>query len=403
VCLSKTIEKYRRKNSLAGNSIAYVQATSDTEIVNQPAYIVLKDFVDIYSDQVRRIEVVRIKPCCQFSNMKNVHFHQVVKPFEKSGSRFLNVLGFAIYQLALTFKLAVLRVGVIYFHIGGSLLITPLIVMKLLGRKIVLMGSGEPFEKFYEVEYEHRGKKIVLDQIRILEHMSFRVADLVVLESKNEMPAHYTWGIEKKVMFLDIDFIDSEVFKKKKPFKERKVDLIFVGVLSKNKGVMELIEAVDLARKAIPNLKLFVAGTGSMLETITRFVHSHGLEENVKLLGWVDRLELPRYLNDAKFMILPSYSEGVPKAVLESMACGAIPIVTPVGGIPDVVTDGKTVYILQNNNPETIAEKIIQLVAGNKDLNETSDSARRFVIFNYSYEKLKQEWKKLLERLIGVQ
>jgi len=88
-----------------------------------------------------------------------------------------------------------------------------------------------------------------------------------------------------------------------------------------------------------------------------------GLKDKVMFTGWVPHEELPKYLNDIKLYVLPSYSEGLPKATLEAMACGTPVLVTPVGGIPDVIKDGKTGFITEDNSSECIARNIIRALS----------------------------------------
>ena len=81
-------------------------------------------------------------------------------------------------------------------------------------------------------------------------------------------------------------------------------------------------------------------------------IGSH-VNKNVTLVGWISHDELPSYLNMLKLLVVPSYTEGLPNIVIEAMSCGTPVLATPVGGVPDLIEDGITGFILEDNFPET--------------------------------------------------
>ena len=112
-----------------------------------------------------------------------------------------------------------------------------------------------------------------------------------------------------------------------------------------------------------------------------------GREGAVVLPGRVAPEEVPRFLQAADFLVLPSYSEGMPQAVLEAMNCGLPVVATRVGGVPEAVIDGETGLLVEAKNVEQlrnamermITDEAFRLAAGQKGLaraREVFDSER---------------------------
>ena len=97
-----------------------------------------------------------------------------------------------------------------------------------------------------------------------------------------------------------------------------------------------------------------------------------------------------------RLLVLPSYTEGLPNIMLEAMACGTPVLATPVGAIPDVIIDGKTGFIMENNSPECIAENVVRAL-NSPDLERIAEDGRRFVEENFSFEKTVENWKRILQ------
>ena len=81
-----------------------------------------------------------------------------------------------------------------------------------------------------------------------------------------------------------------------------------------------------------------------------------------------------------------------------AMACGTPVLSTPVGAIPDVIIDGKTGFIMENNSPECIAANVIRALSS-PDLERIAEAGRRFVEENFTFENVVARWKEVLEEI----
>lgn len=106
--------------------------------------------------------------------------------------------------------------------------------------------------------------------------------------------------------------------------------------------------------------------------------YKENLNKKVELTGWIPHDKLPDYLNMLKLVVLPSYTEGLPNIMLEAMACGTAVLATSVGGIPDVIKDGDTGFIMENNSPECVAENVI-MVLNDSNLDRIVKNAKELI------------------------
>ncbi len=116
-----------------------------------------------------------------------------------------------------------------------------------------------------------------------------------------------------------------------------KVHILFLGRLGDRKGVPQLAEALN-ALLPIENWRATIAGDGPV-EEARHQAQVLGLADRVALPGWVGPAEVDALLGSADILVLPSLSENLPMSVIEGMAAGLAVVTTPVGAVPDIVTD----------------------------------------------------------------
>ncbi|WP_262461098.1 glycosyltransferase [Alloalcanivorax balearicus] len=191
----------------------------------------------------------------------------------------------------------------------------------------------------------------------------------------------------KKVLITPFG-VDIDVYKKSK--EDMKEDQFVVGTVKKLEfvyGMDVLIKAFSLAKSQRPhmNLELRIAGGGSQLAELKRLCNELGLKkDDVKFLGRLEQEQVPAALNDLDVYVAVSRSESFGVAVLEASACEVPVIVSNVGGLPEVVADGLTGYIVESENADALSRKLIKMMDSKQDARFCMGKAgRAFVKDNY--------------------
>ena len=100
-----------------------------------------------------------------------------------------------------------------------------------------------------------------------------------------------------------------------------------------------------------------------LLSIQLEYIQDNNLSDTIILHGWVSHDILPDCFNQMKLLIIPSDTEGLPNVMLEAMACGTPVLANPVGAIPDLIIEGKTGFIMENNSPEIIAQNLLRVLS----------------------------------------
>lgn len=132
-------------------------------------------------------------------------------------------------------------------------------------------------------------------------------------------------------------------------------EALFLGNLSERKGVSDLLRALAAAGFDAKRLHVTLAGGGN-LPYYQNMAKQLGIDEWVDFVGWIDQLASSRLLSNADILVLPSYDEGLPLVILEALAYGVAVICSPVGEIPNVLTDEVDACFVQPGDVQGIAK-----------------------------------------------
>lgn len=196
------------------------------------------------------------------------------------------------------------------------------------------------------------------------------------LNNDKQFTSHYTSADLEDYFFLGSR--DQESFNKKS------LTLIHVSTISSSaKGHSELLEALNILINEGFNYKLVLIGDGTKLEYYKKKAKELNLERNVDFLGNISStLEISRHLKNADLFVFPSYSEGLPRSVIEAMATGLPCIATNVGGTSELINEK---YLIEPKNVHEIVKKIKLITSSPENL--VIESERNYTLARNSYSK----------------
>lgn len=181
-------------------------------------------------------------------------------------------------------------------------------------------------------------------------------------------------GVPKeKLVYIPSMYIDLDIFKVY-PEAAKKYDLVFCSRLEKNKGIFNLIEAVKIAKRQKPDIKLLIIGSGPEKKKLELQITNYQLQNNVFFSGWLETTrDVALAYNSAKIFVNPSFNEGGPRVVLEAMACGLPVVTTKVGLMHDLIRDGENGFFTDWYSAK-MAEAILKLLNDSNLQNKFSES-----------------------------
>jgi len=211
---------------------------------------------------------------------------------------------------------------------------------------------------------------------------SFGKAEKIFVLSSDFKEKIIEWGYigEIIVQTTTVDATLTNNFSLKEKIEKRKKDnsttkILFLSRVIKEKGIFELVDAFENINKRIDNLELTIAGDGEEFNQLKDVVKN---KKNIKLTGFVEGEDKIALLKESDIYILPSYTEGLPIAVLEAMLFGLPVITTRVGGLKKFFKNEKMGYFIEPKNIIDIENKIELLLSNQDKLKEISQ-------FNYQY------------------
>lgn len=205
-------------------------------------------------------------------------------------------------------------------------------------------------------------------------------------------------GIRDVPIYILPNSIDIASFKNNNT--EKIYDVIGLGRLSPEKELMIFLEIIWKLKKGKPDIKAAIAGQGPEKVRLQEAINQLGLCDNVALLGYVD--DIVSFYNSGKIFLLTSSTEGLPRTVLEAMACGVPCVASAVGDMEDAIIDGQNGYLVDPYNAvDKYADRIQILLSDAGMYKDFSAKAESHIRKKYSHEAASCVWREIITGIHG--
>ena len=194
-----------------------------------------------------------------------------------------------------------------------------------------------------------------------------------------------------------IDFKDFQNIEPK-PLSKDKFNILFIGSVTDRKKPHMIIEAIQRINDKSYHLSIVgPAPNEKYFKELKDLIDKSDLQNQVSLIGPVDRESVKDYYSTSNLMILPSISEGLARVIFESQVAMCPVLVTDAPGMSDIVIDGQTGYVFESNNLDSLSLKIEYIKNNYDEASLVAENAKGFILSNYSEDNFKFSFKKLFD------
>jgi colanic acid/amylovoran biosynthesis glycosyltransferase len=195
-------------------------------------------------------------------------------------------------------------------------------------------------------------------------------------------------------------------FTPRKPREDGKVHILTVARLVEKKGVQYGIQAVAEVLKKYPHVEYRIAGDGPLRSELQSLIDALNINGHVTLLGWKRQEEIVELIRNADILLAPSVTskdgdqEGIPVVLIEALSQGLPVLSTRHSGIPELVQDGESGFLVPERDADALAEKLEYLIEHPEIWPEMGRAGRDYVARYYDINKLNDQLVSLYQRLL---
>ncbi len=287
----------------------------------------------------------------------------------------------------------------IVLFFGATSYFIPILFARLLGKRVVIQPRGNvplTLRLSWEQRVHHVLARILAGFIWWLERLDFCIAHAIITYTPT-MAKELGLDVDSEKVFPDGGrYVRTERFEIKTPYSSRENVVGFVGRIDEEKG----IRALAATAKQLPaDITFRFVGDGDLRGWLEAELQPEIEAGQIELIGWVNHDEIPLHLNEMRLLVLPSQpTEGLPTTILESMACGTPVYARSVSGVPDVVREGDTGFLIDSKDPASLAAGIEEILERD-DLATISSNGRQLITSEYTHDAAIKRYRKILQQV----
>ena len=213
--------------------------------------------------------------------------------------------------------------------------------------------------------------------------------DVLMVQGNSWLNFYKKYKNPKTIYKVQQNWIDNKKYQvNNRKYHKKELNILFLGWIIKEKGVFDLLSVFKniLNKKQNYNLNLFYAGMGKDYNLLRKKIEKFKLTRNVKLLGWVNDKDKLKLLRNTDVYVCPSYFEGLPNSLLESMASGVPSISTNVGSIPDLISHANNGFLYEPGQNDKLESLLISLLEDFELRKKISTNSKKHIANNNTIE-----------------
>ncbi|WP_169539979.1 glycosyltransferase family 4 protein [Niabella aurantiaca] len=223
----------------------------------------------------------------------------------------------------------------------------------LFKRKVIFHSHGSELKDFYQ-------RKAGMTR-RMFKHFMNHVDCIICLSPQWKM-FYERCFVPNKIVVLENIVEEPQRCAVAPSSPDAPVSFLFLGLIGDRKGIFDLIEVIRKHHSELKGAAKFYIGGNGEVEKLNGMIAKYQLQDMVTYMGWVDGQRKKDLLHSCDVYVLPSYNEGLPISILEAMSYSKPVIATTVGGIPEVVEEGRNGFLIEPGNKAALWERINHLI-----------------------------------------
>ena len=320
-----------------------------------------------------------IKNYVEYSNWGNYNLKFI--PTHKEGNKIYKILYFIIALIKILFYVTKNNYHIIHIHVSerGSIKRKRIIINMVKkispSSKIVLHHHGAEFDKYYDNLSPSKKNAInnMLNKVDVNIVLSNRLISMITSKEPNAK--------------VEVLYNAVKTYKNNK-YNNNGNNILFLGRLGTRKGTYDFLEVVKELKEIFikKKIKVNLCGDGE-IDKVKEYIKNNNLEKVTNHIGWIKPTEKEKIFSRTIINVLPSYNEGLPMTILETMAYGIPNISTNIASIPEVIFNDNNGFIIEPGNKSELKEKMMVLINDEEKRKKFSIKSKETIDEKFSLEK----------------